>query len=91
MRMLGFMRGMALAVMAMPVAALAMGSDRVAMVAPEPVTGNARKRARRAALVASGYSLRRSKGAPARRKIKPNRLHVSRRAKRRHRRARRRA
>lgn len=91
MRMLGFMRGMAMAVMAMPVAALAMGSERVAMVAPEPVTSNARKRARRAALVASGYGLRRSKGAPARRKIKPNRLHVSRRTKRRHRRARRRA
>ena len=93
MRMLGFMRGMALAAVAamgMP-AAVAMGSDHVAVVRPEPVTSNARKRARRAALIASGYGLRRSKGAPERRKLKPNRLHVSRRTRRRHRRARSRA
>lgn len=88
MRAVGFVRGLALAVMAMPVMAAAMGSERVAMVAPEPVTSNARKRARRAALVASGYKLRPSKGPAARRKLKPNRLHVSRRTRRRHRRAR---
>ena len=93
MRMMGFMRGMALAAVAamgMP-AVVAMGSDHVAVVRPEPVTSNARKRARRAALVASGDKLRRRKGPAARRKLKPNRLHVSRRARRRHRRARGRA
>ncbi|MFC3442567.1 hypothetical protein ACFOKF_15435 [Sphingobium rhizovicinum] len=55
----------------------------------EAPPANARKRARRAALVASGYGVKRSKGEQARRKVKANRLHVSRRTRRRHRRQRR--
>lgn len=73
--------------MALP-GALAMAAGSAAVIAPAPIPSNARKRARRARLIASGYGMRRSKGAPARRKLKPNRLHVSRRARRRLRRAR---
>ncbi len=86
MRVFGFMRAMALVAMALPSFAISsVGED---IFAPAPVASYARKRARRARLIASGYGQRRSKGAPARRKLKPNRLHVSRRTRRRHRRAR---
>lgn len=77
------------AIVGMGVPALALSSERATMIQVEPTHSNALKRARRAALVASGYGLKRSKGAQARRKVKANRLHVSRRARRRHRRQRR--
>ncbi len=80
---------MAVAAMAMPAIAMAAASPVVMVEAVEPTSNAARKRARRAALVVSGYNLKRSKGGPGRRRAKPNRLHISRRVRRRIRRSRR--
>lgn len=86
-RLFSVAASLAIAALGMPAMMAPAHEPALAVVTPV----SARKRARRAALVASGYSLKRSKGRPDRRTVKSNRLHISRRTRRRHRRNRRRA
>jgi hypothetical protein len=87
MRKLMFGLGGMLALACAPAMAIAPGFEAIAPRAPKKQI----KAAKRARMAEAGAApvYRRSKNAPPKRKLKANRLHVARRTRRRHRRARR--
>lgn len=88
MRRHGLLASILLAAPSLAMAATASTAARPAYEALVPSSKPQRSRKKRNLMIAGGFKLSRSKGAPPKRKLKPNMNHVSRRVRRKHRRAR---